>query len=850
MARFLRSRSHRLLQLGELVSAGAHRDEVGARALGLAQALERGLPVADTWVLPAEAFRDIFPAELPSGHDPLSLLKIIDRSKGVERAARARERLLEVELSPVVSADLAGLWEDLSEQDEGATPVLTAWSSPTCESDAVVRAVLDRRIDHIRSLDELHQAIRELWSQLAQEGVLKFLRSRRAREAAQAVVIQRLPSDLTLTGWLTTRAIDRTREWSYVPVREAGALPTEVRDGIERRSAVRFTMEGNVLQRAVRSPEAALSQPQVSALAELGDKVGLDAALEVAWGASGPLVLGLFSAASLQQLEGGDTNTVWSLASLGEVLPGVPTPLTWSLAEPFVTKAYSEAFQATGAKPPKGQRVVTNLDGRFYYNLSAFIEAAAQVPGLDLTMLLELVEGAEREQVLAGLELESPSWLRLPFSLSRILGEQRRLTQQMERFESEVDAHRRWLADMDLAILPDDSLKTTLRESYDFLERTAQLLLDCATAMITTYVGLKTVLARSRPVQAEHLAQTLVAGVGDLTSVETAVAVVDVARALQSDPTAHDALVAGERDLKRLPAGPAVDALQRYLAAYGDRGPREVELSSPRWRENPASLLELLLCVAGGEPDADAAQSRARANADRVMAELEERAPRLELLLIRTLVARCRRFVRLRERARVWLARTISMLRQVTLDVDRRLRRLSPELPYGGAFYCTYDELQIAVRSLRADLGPLVQMRRAEHAERLARPDPPASFPGAPTSVPHALTDRTVLPGVAGSAGQVSGKARIVGPGLAGIDAVQPGDIIVTRAADLSLGPALLIAGGVVTEIGGPLSHLLLVARELGVPAAVNVRDAVALVREGEMLRVDGDRGSVERLEA
>ena len=79
---------------------------------------------------------------------------------------------------------------------------------------------------------------------------------------------------------------------------------------------------------------------------------------------------------------------------------------------------------------------------------------------------------------------------------------------------------------------------------------------------------------------------------------------------------------------------------------------------------------------------------------------------------------------------------------------------------------------------------------------------------------------------------------------------LERGDILVARAADLGLVPDLLLAGGLVVEIGGPLSHLTLAARELDVPCVVGVRDAFATLEEGELLRVDGARGVVERLEA
>jgi phosphoenolpyruvate synthase/pyruvate phosphate dikinase len=106
------------------------------------------------------------------------------------------------------------------------------------------------------------------------------------------------------------------------------------------------------------------------------------------------------------------------------------------------------------------------------------------------------------------------------------------------------------------------------------------------------------------------------------------------------------------------------------------------------------------------------------------------------------------------------------------------------------------------------------------------------------------------LSGLAASPGVVEGRARVIGAGADPATALMPGEILVARTTDIGMSPLFLVAAGVVTELGGPLSHAAIVAREYSVPCVVNV-DAVTLsVRTGERLRVDGDRGIVEKLDA
>jgi pyruvate,water dikinase len=105
------------------------------------------------------------------------------------------------------------------------------------------------------------------------------------------------------------------------------------------------------------------------------------------------------------------------------------------------------------------------------------------------------------------------------------------------------------------------------------------------------------------------------------------------------------------------------------------------------------------------------------------------------------------------------------------------------------------------------------------------------------------------LVGLPASGGVVEGRARVLQPGARDLDTVEPGEILVSRTTDVGLSPLFLVAAGVVTELGGPLSHAAVVAREYGVPAVVSVPGATLAIKTGDRLRIDGDRGIVERLD-
>jgi len=100
------------------------------------------------------------------------------------------------------------------------------------------------------------------------------------------------------------------------------------------------------------------------------------------------------------------------------------------------------------------------------------------------------------------------------------------------------------------------------------------------------------------------------------------------------------------------------------------------------------------------------------------------------------------------------------------------------------------------------------------------------------------------MTGLAGSPGRATGRAVVVRDPSQQAK-VKPGDILVAPFTDVGWTPLFLIVAGVVSELGGPLSHSCVVAREYGVPAVVNVKDAARLLKDGDLVTVDGDSGNV-----
>jgi phosphohistidine swiveling domain-containing protein len=162
-------------------------------------------------------------------------------------------------------------------------------------------------------------------------------------------------------------------------------------------------------------------------------------------------------------------------------------------------------------------------------------------------------------------------------------------------------------------------------------------------------------------------------------------------------------------------------------------------------------------------------------------------------------------------------------------------------------FYLLVDELQ-EIERLPAEVAKLVAGRRAEQ-RRLAGVVPPTVLSGSwqpCIKSSSALGSGDILRGVGVCGGRVRGRVRIVRPET--IDDLQPGEILVAEVTDVGYTAAFCYAAAVVTELGGPMSHAAVVAREFGFPCVVDAQGATRSLPPGALVEVDGTTGEIRVL--
>ncbi|WP_209309586.1 PEP/pyruvate-binding domain-containing protein [Haloarcula amylovorans] len=297
-----------------------------------------------------------------------------------------------------------------------------------------------------------------------------------------------------------------------------------------------------------------------------------------------------------------------------------------------------------------------------------------------------------------------------------------------------------------------------------------------------------------------------------------------------------------------------IEAFEGYLDEFGHRSAGEIDLSRPRWREDPSMLLDVVRANLADEARGDHRERirRLENEATVAAARLETRADQGQLgplrrRYVRWLIRTYRDTVYLREYPKQEAARAFTAWRTALLDAGEQLAAEGRLDRPDDVWYLRKNELFAALDGECAAVD--IDTRRRNHARNIEFDAPPVLTSegevvrGQTGSEP---TSENALVGTGVSSGVVEGVARVIrDPKTA---TVERGEILVAPSTDPGWTPLFLNAAGLVSEVGGSVSHGALVAREYGLPAVVSVSDATRRIRTGQRIRIDGTRGTVELL--
>ncbi|HMC37194.1 MAG TPA: PEP-utilizing enzyme, partial [Actinomycetota bacterium] len=359
----------------------------------------------------------------------------------------------------------------------------------------------------------------------------------------------------------------------------------------------------------------------------------------------------------------------------------------------------------------------------------------------------------------------------------------------------------------------------------------------------------------------KNAADTLTKSVPHNVTSEMGLALLEVADVIRPYPEVVAFLqqVEGEDFLEQLVkvAGgtEARDAIRAFLDKYGMRCAGEIDITRPRWSERPSTLVPLILGnVKNFEPGAgrqrfEQGQQEAWTKEQEVLERLralpdgEQRAEQTKRM-----IDRVRNFIGYREYPKYGMISRYFVYKQALLEEAERLvqaRVLSEE---EDIFYLTFQELHDVARTKQVDDQLLRRRKDAFSSHQALTPPRVLTSDGEVVAGAYRRDDLPAgaLAGLPVSAGTIEGPARVV-LDMAEAD-LEAGDILVTAYTDPSWTPLFVTIKGLVTEVGGLMTHGAVIAREYGLPAVVGVEDATRLIRDGQRIRVHGTDGYVEIL--
>jgi phosphohistidine swiveling domain-containing protein len=537
----------------------------------------------------------------------------------------------------------------------------------------------------------------------------------------------------------------------------------------------------------------------------------------------------------------------------GGVAARVCTPLMYSLYRDAFQSSMQRYFAAIKLIPRTGpqRRWVNMFYGRPYWCSSAVKEVLSKVPGYD-EQRFDQDLGIQKDYGSEG-PVRTPitprtlvATLPVAFALEQEYRRQLRITKNYGQSFVRDEAHYLRLAGS-FATMPNAEFLSTLVAVLRFHERVEADYLTTVYNHVNYQTDFNKFLARISDTTGELISSVvLMSGLRDVSHMgihRGFVKLVQTGRQQGINSAAWDATLA--------------DFLQENF----HHGNNELDISTPRWGERPECIKQMVADVLHSGIEPKDAETAAREQFELYSAEVQKVIATLRRSLwhqlrfeqsFRKRLNTARTYASRREQMREYSTRAGCVVRQYALEAGRRFHRdgwLSHEK---DVFMLHTEDIMAIAEHKAANARVLAVTRFRSLMYRGYRMlEPPGELGKGilePAPVPLVESSGTVLlKGTGCSVGRVQARARVVTT-LAECHDLNPREILVTRSTDPAWTPVFGLVSGVVTEVGGLLSHGAVLGREYGLPTVFNVPRATQIIKTGQMLEVDGSLGTVRIL--
>jgi phosphoenolpyruvate synthase/pyruvate phosphate dikinase len=359
----------------------------------------------------------------------------------------------------------------------------------------------------------------------------------------------------------------------------------------------------------------------------------------------------------------------------------------------------------------------------------------------------------------------------------------------------------------------------------------------------------------------KNAADTLSQSVANNITSEMGLALLDVADVIRPYPQLINYLqhVTDDRffdELVKFDGGKeAQEAIQEFLSKYGMRCSGEIDITRPRWSEKPITIIPLILSnVKNFEPNASKRKfEQGRQEALKKEEELLKRLQQLpeaeqKIRETKRMIGLVRNFAGYREYPKYGIVSRYFVYKQALLKEAERLVKMGVIHGKEDIYYLSFEEFHEVLRTNELDYSVII--KRKEAYKLFKKLHPPRVITSDGEIITGSYNRKNMpakaIPGLPVSSGLIEGRARVI-LNIEEAD-LEEGDILVTTFTDPSWTPLFVSIKGLITEVGGLMTHGAVIAREYGLPAVVGVENATTLIKDGQYIRVNGTDGYVEIL--
>ncbi len=360
-----------------------------------------------------------------------------------------------------------------------------------------------------------------------------------------------------------------------------------------------------------------------------------------------------------------------------------------------------------------------------------------------------------------------------------------------------------------------------------------------------------------------HLLVTILGYAGEVESAAPTYAIWSLSRTVRNSPEMTALFDSGVDKVEALlptARGGFFSEFAAFIGEFGYRGPSEWDLGTESWESKPSLALSLVdkMRLLDDSQSPSAKQAAHAAETDKAMLEATEGMDAATEAAFRGAVGSARRFAGWRESGKSSCIKVMNEARMALIELGERLAAQGV-LDHSRQIFIALDSELDALALGATHLREVLRQRESEwNALKdlevptfldATKPIPPISeVPRKGSSSADRVTVGQVLSGAASSQGIVEGRVRVV-TGTDAIGEFEPGEILVAPQTDPSWTPLFLVASGVLVNTGSMGSHAMIVARELGIPCVAGLPGATQALKTGDLVRVDGAKGTVEVLE-